>query len=85
MDWVGQAPPDFCVASSFRLFKYVCIKKFTYKISARFHIWPKGLVIETTKTEKFSDRNGSDKQSDRINLTEMSCAEKIQSSALLVI
>ena len=51
--------------------KYVCIKKWTYKISARFH----GLT-EMSRDRNDQDRNGSD----RIDQTENPCALPSQPS-----
>jgi len=45
---------------TFRWFKYVCIKKWKYKILQDFTVSPKCLETETTKTEKSCDWNGFD-------------------------
>jgi len=41
---------------TFRWFKYVCIKKWTYKISARFHS-----LTEMARDRNDQDRNGSNR------------------------
>jgi len=63
---------------TFRWFKYVYIKKWTYKISARFHS-----LTEMSRDQDDRDRNGPwPKRADRIGQTEKSrtpCWELISS------